>query len=157
MATTFFGSQIGGASTQPQSYTGSPFQLLRQDIAMAFRFILYTPYIVYPLRPMASGKFSELYPERGNLKSIFLHIVLFTIQLPFLLSIPLWLLFPVFQVAIGVTIFAIINKIICSFLNGSEIEFPSNPIYAEVKEHHKHEQWIFLNGVAVGYGLVQNL
>jgi hypothetical protein len=36
-------------------------------------------------------------------------------------------------------------------LNGSQMRYPSNPKYAEKKPEHAHEQWIFLNGVAVGY------
>lgn len=48
-------------------------------------------------------------------------------------------------------IFGLVNKVICKFLNGDGIEYPSNPKYAEAREEHKHEQWVFLNGVAVGY------
>lgn len=44
----------------------------------------------------------------------------------------------------------LVNKAICFLLNGDKSEFPSNPAFAEVKEEHKHEQWLFLNGVAVG-------
>ncbi len=49
--------------------------------------------------------------------------------------------------------FWLINQGICYFLNGSKMRYPSNPKFAEAKEEHKHEQWIFLNGVAVGYVL----
>lgn len=99
---------------------------------------------------MHSRQLCELYPSAENLWAISLHVILVFLQLPFILSVPFWLLFPVWQVAIFVALFLLVNTSICGLLNGTTIEFPSNPEYAAAKEHHKHEQWIFLNGVAVG-------
>lgn len=44
----------------------------------------------------------------------------------------------------------LVNKAICFLINGSKLEFPSNPKFDMGKEEHNNEQWIFLNGVAVG-------
>lgn len=148
--TKFYGSQVGSAATKPHSYTGSPYQLVKHDILTAVKFILYMPYIVWPLKPWGSDEFCELYPSPANLWAIFLHVILVFIQLPFILSIPIWLFFPVWWVLLCVGVFMLVNTGICFLLNGSKLEFPSNPAFAEAKEEHANEQWIFLNGVAVG-------
>lgn len=151
VATTFYGSQVGSSSTKIHAYTGTPLELLRHDIVTAFKFITYMPYIIFPLQPMASGPFSELYPaSAGNICAVGLHVLLICLQLPFLLSIPFWIFFPVWYVLVGCVVFGLLIRGICTLLNGDGIEYPSNPKYAEVKEEHKHEQWVFLNGVAVG-------
>jgi hypothetical protein len=131
------------------SYTGDPLTLLWHDIASAFSLILFMPYIVFPMNPLRSRHFCELYPSLANLWSMFLHVILLLLQLPFLLSIPFWILFPVWMVIFAVTCFLFINSGIWWLLNGSKMEYCSDPAYAS-NEGHEHEQWIFLNGVAVG-------
>jgi hypothetical protein len=148
--TRFYGSQVGGPNLTPHSYTGSPLDLLQHDILTAFKFICFMPFIVWPLKPYGSGELCELYPSGPNLWAIFLHVILVIMQLPFILSVPFWVLFPMWWVVLAVAAFMVVNKAICYLLNGSSMEFPSNPKFAEAKEEHKHEQWIFLNGVAVG-------
>ena len=137
----------------PHSYTNSLLTLLRQDVASAFSFWVFAPFIVYPFTPLSSGPLCELYPSASNLWSMFLHIILFFMQAPFLLSILTWVFFPLWAVMGGIAVFWVINKGIWYLLNGSKMRYPSNPKFAEAKEEHKHEQWIFLNGVAVGYVL----
>lgn len=151
--TTFYGSQVGSKIVVPHSYTNSPLTLLRQDVASAFSFWVFAPFIVYPFTPLSSGPLCELYPSASNLWSMFLHIILFFMQAPFLLSIPIWVFLPLWSVIAGVAVFWVINKGIWYLLNGNKMRYPSNPKFAEAKEEHKHEQWIFLNGVAVGYVL----
>jgi hypothetical protein len=82
---------------------------------------------------------------------MFLHFILIIMQLPFILSVPFWIFFPVWSVLGGVVVFGLINQGICYLLNGSQMRYPSNPKFVEQKKEHEHEQWIFLNGVAVGY------
>jgi hypothetical protein len=147
----FYGSQVGGSIVTPHSYTGSPLKLLRQDFASAFKFWLFLPFIVYPFTPFGSGPLCELYLSPANLWSMFLHVILIILQLPFILSIPLWVFLPVWTVIIGVVVFLAVNQVIWYLLNGTQMRYPSNPKYAERKPEHAHEQWIFLNGVAVGY------
>ncbi|PMD42031.1 hypothetical protein L207DRAFT_485465 [Hyaloscypha variabilis F] len=154
--TKFYGSQVGGSVVIPHSYTGSPLQLLRQDVASAFGFWKFLPFIVYPFRPQFSGPLCELYPSASNLWSMFLHLILFLLQLPFVLSIPIWIFFPLWSILGGVAVFWLVNSAIWYLLNGKEIRFPSNPKFAEKKPKHEHEQWIFLNGVAVGCHWLQS-
>lgn len=146
----FYGSQVGGSKISSHSYTGSPLTLLRDDIVSAFSFFLFLPYIVFPMNPLRSGHLCELYPSFANLWSMFLHVILILLQLPFLLSIPFWIFLPVWSVILGIAVFWVMNQGIWYLLNGNQIEYPSNPAYAS-NEGNEHEQWIFLNGVAVGY------
>ncbi|TVY82912.1 hypothetical protein LSUE1_G001896 [Lachnellula suecica] len=154
--TKFYGSQVGGKSVTPHSYTGSPLELLRHDIFSALGFYDLLFNIVFPINPCGSGEFCELYPSFANLWAMFLHLVLILMQLPFILSVPFWLLFPGWVVLLGILGFGVVNKAVCFLLNGSRLRFRSNPKYAGLKKEHEHEQWIFLNGVAVGKHWMQN-
>ena len=147
----FYGSQIGNQDTIPKPYTDSPLILLRSDILSALRFYLFLPFIVMPITPQLSGPLSELYPSASNLWSMLLHLILVCMQVPFILSVPFWVLFPVWSVLIGVGIFWAVNQGICYLLNGNKMKVWSEAKYTEKKEERKNEQWLFLNGVAVGY------
>jgi hypothetical protein len=147
----FYGSQIGNQDTIPKPYTDSPLILLRSDILSALRFYLFLPFIVMPITPQLSGPLSELYPSASNLWSMFLHLILVCMQVPFILSVPFWVLFPVWSVLIGVGIFWAVNQGFCYLLNGNKMKVWSEEKYTEGKEVRKNEQWLFLNGVAVGY------
>jgi hypothetical protein len=147
----FYGSQIGSQATIPKPYTDSPLTLLRSDILSALRFYLFLPFIVMPITPQLSGPLSELYPSLPNIWSMVLHLILFCMQAPFLLSIPCWVFFPVWSVLIGVGIFWAVNQGFCYLLNGNKMEIRSEAKYTEKREAKDNEQWLFLNGVAVGY------
>ncbi|KAK6582500.1 hypothetical protein PZA11_004908 [Diplocarpon coronariae] len=151
----FYGSQVGSSSTVPHPYTGSPLALLRQDIVSALQLIPFLPSAIFPLTPFRSGRLCELYPSPANLHDMFLHGILIGMQVPFVLSVPFWILLPVWWVGLGVVVFIALNESICYLLNGKELELKSNPDYAE-QRGHEHEQWIFLNGVAVGRNWLQN-
>jgi hypothetical protein len=148
----FYGSQVGGKNVTPHSYTDSPLVLLRQDTWSAAILSPYLQFIVRPLQPWRSGELCELYPSWANLWCIFLHIILGVMQLAFLLSVPFWFVFfvPLTTIICGVGVFWSINQGICYILNGPGMECRSDPKYAKASEEHEHEQWIFLNGVAVG-------
>lgn len=50
-----------------------------------------------------------------------------------------------------------VNKVLCALLNGSDIIFHSNVQYASHDQpRFAHEQWVFLNGVAVGSHWMQS-
>ncbi|RFU25183.1 hypothetical protein B7463_g11160, partial [Scytalidium lignicola] len=151
--TKFYGSQVGGNPVIPHSYTGSPLQLLRDDIRAAFSFMAFMPFIVWPLKPTRSGPFCELYPSTANLYDLFLHLILIIMQVPFILSIPFWIFFPVWSVLLGVTVFFVVYKSICKLLNGKAGYLESNPEYAKERDD---EKWIFMNGVAVGHNWLQS-
>ncbi|RYC65012.1 hypothetical protein CHU98_g1198 [Xylaria longipes] len=53
-------------------------------------------------------------------------------------------------------IFFTINWLLCLCLNGNTITYKSDPKYAPALPEHQHEQWIFLNGVAVGEAWLQS-
>ena len=146
----FYGSQVGGKVVTPHSYTDSPLVLLRHDVWSALKLFPFSPFIVFPLSPWGSGKLCELYPSFANVWNMVLHVLLMLIQLPFIFSVPFWIFFPVWSVIAGVSVFWAVNQTICYILNGSKLQYHSDPKYAKLKEEHKHEQWIFLNGVAVG-------
>jgi hypothetical protein len=146
----FYGSQVGGKVVTPHSYTDSPLMLLRHDVWSALKLLAFSPFIVFPLSPLGSGKLCELYLSTANIWNMFLHILLMLIQFPFIFSVPFWIFFPVWSVIVGVSVFWAVNQTICYILNGSKLQYHSDPKYAKLKEEHKHEQWIFLNGVAVG-------
>ena len=146
----FYGSQVGGKLVTPHSYTDSPLKLLRHDVWSALKLLALSPYIVFPISPFGSGEHCELYPSAANLWNILLHTVLILMQIPFIFSVPFWIFFPVWSVIIAVAAFWAANQTICYILNGSKLQYTSDPRYAKLKDAHKHEQWIFLNGVAVG-------
>jgi hypothetical protein len=150
----FIPSQIGSQKLSSYTYTSSPSTLLLHDLLLAFRSLLFLPFIIYPLSPHRSGALCELYPSLANLWDMFLHLVLICLQLPFLLSMPLWVVFPVplSWILAGVAVFWAVNAAVCRLLNGwrGEMRFRSREEYAGRRKEHEHEQWIFLNGVAVG-------
>jgi hypothetical protein len=149
----FYGSQVGGKIVTPHSYTGSPLTLLRHDILSALGFYMFMPFIVVPISPWRSGELCELYPSLANVFCMAIHFILFLMQSAFLASIPVWPLFPAWCIVVGVAGFWAVNQGICYVLNGSKMRYDSDPKYAKSRKEHQHEQWVFLNGVAVGYVL----
>lgn len=149
----YYPSQIGSKLVTPLSFTASPMRLLFGDLWTVIVNLRFAPCIFLRLTPTTSGNLCELSPSLNNLYNIALHIVLFVLQLGFLLSIPIWVLMPVWMVAGGFTLFWVLNLSTCLLLNGSSLvrTYESAPEYAQKKEEHAHEQWIFLNGVCTGY------
>lgn len=140
----------------PLAYTSSPWQLLRSDFITFIHLLPSIFSIITPWRPWPNGFYDELFPSPGNIFSIFNHVILFTTQSIFILSTPLWLLFPVWMVAIYVFAFILLNKLFCYFLNGSQRTFESNPAVLKQLGAHADEEWIFINGVAVGRHWMQS-
>ena len=150
--TDFFQSQIGGAEIINYSYTDFPWKLLIKDVYYFFVYSWALPWILYPIFKFGSGPLDELYPTRQNLLCIAVHFVLAVLQLGFIIALPFTVLFPVWTVAVGIAGFLAVNHAIAALLlNGKSETYTSDPEYAEKKPEHAHEQWIFLNGVAVGY------
>lgn len=147
----FFGSQVGGKAVTPVAYTSSPMKLLFADFRWALGHAFDLPSIVFPWTPYGSDYLDELYPSLANLWDMFLHVIIFICQAFFLLSIPFWLLFPVWAVAFFVTVFLLSNSIFCTLLNGPLRCYDSNPDITARMPKHENEQWVFINGVAVGY------
>lgn len=150
VATEFYRSQIGGDSVINYSYTDLPWKLFLKDVYYFFAYGWALPWIVLPLSPCGSGQLDELYPSARNLFCIAIHILLVILQLVFLLGCVVMVIFPVWMGAAFVGGFLALNWLLCRLLNGRNITYQSDPKFASAKPEHEHEQWIFLNGVAVG-------
>ncbi|KAJ4387890.1 hypothetical protein N0V93_008493 [Gnomoniopsis smithogilvyi] len=152
----FFGSQIGDESVINYSYTDSPWKILQKDIYYFFYYIWALPHIILPFRPADSGALSELSPTSGNIFCIFVHTILVILQLGFILVLlPLALFIPLWMTILLTAALLVVNGLLCNLLNGSDNEsefiFHSDPQYAKPDQpRFAHEQWVFLNGVAVG-------
>ncbi|KAI1424299.1 hypothetical protein F5Y12DRAFT_461556 [Xylaria sp. FL1777] len=148
--TEFFGSQVGGESVINYSYTDLPWNLVAYDIKYFFTFAWALPWIVWPVRPCDGGHFDELSFTADNVWCISIHVVLFILQLLFLISLPVAFVLPVYLFIAFLGLFFLINGLLCRCLNGKTIIYESDPKYAPVLVEHQHEQWVFLNGVAAG-------
>ncbi|KAI0206599.1 hypothetical protein F4808DRAFT_680 [Astrocystis sublimbata] len=148
--TDFFGSQTGGKSVINYSYTDLPWKLVAYDIKYFFRFSWALPWVVWPVRPCDGDHFDELSPTADNIWCMFIHLILFVLQLAFILALPIALVLPVYLFLAALGAFFFVNWLLSLCLNGKTIEYESDPKYAPALLEHQHEQWIFLNGVAVG-------
>ena len=149
-ATEFYRSQIGDTTVINYSYTDKPWRLLVKDMSYFFVYAWALPWILWPIYPYGSGELDELYPSARNLFCIATHFILVVLQLAFVLGLPFALIFPLWMDLLAAGIFFTINWLLCKLLNGDKIIFHSDEKYAKPKPEHEHEQWIFLNGVAVG-------
>lgn len=149
LSTQFYRSQVGDTSVINYSYTDSPWKLLAKDIYYFFVYLWALPWVLMPLWP--SGELDELYAyDWRNWYCVVAHFVLCVMQLVLFLALPFTLLLPIWTAAGGIAIFLFVNWLICLTLNGSDIKFNSEEKYAPALPEHEHEQWVFLNGVAVG-------
>lgn len=149
--TRFFGSQIGGKSVINYSYTDRPGRLMAWDVYYFFKFSWAIPYVLWPLCPADSAELSELSLTPGNAFCVAVHVVLCMLQLALLVALPVLAVFPVWTAATAVALFMLLNKGLCLLLNGEGVEYRSDPQYAPALPEHAHEQWIFINGVSVGW------
>ncbi|KAK3391426.1 hypothetical protein B0T20DRAFT_396907 [Sordaria brevicollis] len=154
--TKFFGSQIGEQSVINYSYTDRPLKLMAYDVYYFFKYIWALPYVLIPLSPSDSRDLDELSLTRGNLFCVGLHGVLVVLQLGFIITLPTLVLFPVWTAGLAIGLFMVVNYYLCTLLNGKEVEYHSDPKYAPALPEHAHEQWIFINGVAVGEHWMQS-
>lgn len=148
--TAFYRSQLGDSSVINYGYTDPPWRLMAKDIYYFFVYSWALPWVGLPLRPTDSGNLDELYPSLQNLWCMLIHFILLVLQLGFLLSLPFLFIFPLWADATYVAGFLILNRMLCSLLNGKDITYTSDEKYAKKLPEHEHEQWVFLNGVAVG-------
>jgi len=107
-----------------------------------------------------SGPMDELYPSWNNFCDITFHMILMAAQSAFLLSLPFLTFFSFNLFVAWVGLFVTTNYIACYALNGWmpegfiwSKEFPDT---ARWREEHADEEWIFLNGVAVGKNWLQS-
>lgn len=148
--TKFFGSQIGGRSVINYSYTDLPWRLMAFDAYYFFVFLWALPHVLLPMTPTDSDDLDELSFNRGNVFCIAIHFILVILQLGFIVALPALILLPVWIAVLGIALFFLVNHGLCMLINGKEVEYHSDPQYAQASPEHAHEQWIFINGVAAG-------
>ncbi|ROT35737.1 hypothetical protein SODALDRAFT_283286 [Sodiomyces alkalinus F11] len=159
-ATRFFGSQVGGQAVINYAYTDLPSRLLMWDIYYFFYYAWALPWILMPIGTgddwPNSGHLDELAWTWQNAFCIVVHAVLVVLQMLFLLWLPFVVVLPIWTAAIGFAVFFTVNWALCLLLNGPSIEYHSDPHYAPALPEHADEQWIFINGVAVGDHWMRN-
>jgi hypothetical protein len=149
-STFFLESQVGDPTVMSYSHTDDPWRLLAYDVWYFCRFAWALPWTILPLRPLDSGELDEFAPTAANIFCLTVHVVLFILQVGFLIALPFGLLLPVWMFALGVGGLLGLNHVLCMSINGDGIEFHSDEKYAAARPEHAHEQWIFVNGVAAG-------
>ncbi|OJJ62736.1 hypothetical protein ASPSYDRAFT_129541 [Aspergillus sydowii CBS 593.65] len=157
MGVTFLLSKSKVSET-PLPYTASPLRLMWEDIRLFFRRAWSLPGVILPLTPCNSGDLDELYPSLSNIANLGFQAVLSLLQILFLLSIPVVIICmaPSFWVLAytGGVIWA--NKALCDLvLNRRPSTLASRYPKVEAPEH-KHEHWVFVNGIACGQTWLQN-
>ncbi|QPC73949.1 hypothetical protein HYE68_004701 [Fusarium pseudograminearum] len=155
-ATQYYRSQIGEESVIDYSHTDPPMKLLAKDIYYFFIYVWALPWVVWPVYPCKSKEFDELHPSSRNIFCIVVHFILIILQLGFVLALPFAIILPVWMAGAGITGFMIVNWLLCKLLNGKKETYKSEERYAKELPEHAHEQWVFLNGVAVGEHWMQS-
>ncbi|KAK4653631.1 hypothetical protein QC762_508620 [Podospora pseudocomata] len=151
-STAFIGSQTGGESVINYSYTDLPWTLMMWDVYYFFHYLWAIFYVVWPVTPTDSAELSELSFTYGNVLSLAVHLVLVVLQLAFVVALPFMIILPVWTAVGSIAGFMGVNKLLCVILNGrgGQVEYHSDPEYAEARKEHEGEVWIFINGVAAG-------
>ncbi|GJC94547.1 hypothetical protein ColKHC_03373 [Colletotrichum higginsianum] len=105
-----------------------------------------------------SGHMDELYPSWNNIYDITFHMILIVAQSSFLMSLAFLSVFSFNLFVAYVGAFVAVNYAACFALNGwmpdGYIMSKQTPATAQWREDHAEEEWIFLNGVAVGAGII---
>src|SRR6478609_2717649 len=129
-ATQYYRSQIGEESVIDYSHTDFPFKLLAKDVYYFFVYVWALPWVIWPVYPFKCKVFDELYPSPQNVFCVVVHLVLFFLQLGFIIALPFSIVFPVWMAATGIAGFMFTNWLICKLLNGSKETYTSDEKYA---------------------------
>lgn len=161
MPPVFAASRPVDTRDAPLPYTASPWKLLSSDLALVWRLCPYVPWMFYPMKSR-NGPTDELCLTSDNISVIAVHVFLLFYQVAFLISLPILVVFgvpvPIFGAYILLAYTA--NEAICDLALNMVARDPHTgsrelrstyhlPLVHQWK--HRHERWIFLNGIAVGY------
>lgn len=138
-------------------YTANPVVLLLSDLKLFFSQIAYFPFILFPIK--ATQKLDEFYPSPANIYNITFQVILLIIQLLFivslLLSVVLVFFVPFGWVVLYIVGYVVLNHVSVVMLNGRQSYFESDVGVLMHGEDHPDERWIFLNGIATGFVVLQ--
>lgn len=112
LSTQFYRSQVGDPSVINYGYTDKPAKLFAKDVYYFFVYLWALPWVIMPAYPYG-GELDELYPNRSNMFCLLVHVVLFVLQLAFLLALPISLFFPVWMVLAALAAFLTFNYLLC--------------------------------------------
>ncbi|KAL4879428.1 hypothetical protein BJY04DRAFT_96062 [Aspergillus karnatakaensis] len=145
------------ATDVPLPYTASPWKLLYEDIILFFRVAWSIPGLLFPFSSYQRQNLDELAPTPRNMGNAALQIVLSLLQIVFLVSIPVLFICMIPALWIGIYMVGVVwvNKQTCRVLvnRGSSV-LVSNYPELDAPEH-RHEHWIFINGIATGQKWLQ--
>lgn len=133
----------------------NPLRLVWLDILSIFGLARLLPKVISPLTPCVSGPLDELSPTLSNMTDMFLHTILFIIQLVLILTLPImtvlfWFLPGLVSLAFGL-LMLIVTLVVMRLLNGG----PISECYVGLPEdrlpvNDEHELWFFINGITIG-------
>ncbi|KAL4770243.1 hypothetical protein BDW60DRAFT_209183 [Aspergillus nidulans var. acristatus] len=156
MVATIFHSQ--STSHRPLPYTASPWSLMWEDILLVVRTSWSIPWVLLPLKHRHSNELDELHPSLTNIANIVFQAVLSLVQILFLVSVPVLVIcmVPTFWVCVYISGFLWVNRTLCNLiLNRKPSVFVSKYPKEEAPEH-KHEHWVYINGIACGQTWLQS-
>jgi hypothetical protein len=123
-----------------------------EDILLVVRTSWSIPWVLLPLKHRHSNELDELHPSLTNIANIVFQAVLSLVQILFLVSVPVLVIcmVPTFWVCVYISGFLWVNRTLCNLiLNRKPSVFVSKYPKEEAPEH-KHEHWVYINGIACG-------
>ena len=146
------------SSTTTEADRESPCWLFVKDAGVLIKQLRYLPWVFIPLKTVHQD--GELYLSFANIRENGLQVALFLLEIVLLLvAVPIFLLLPgiITTVAAVACCFLILG--LTNPLQGPRIAYSKmNDEIIESANQHKHERWLFINGIATGHsGLQKNI
>ncbi|KAL4762703.1 uncharacterized protein BDW70DRAFT_26498 [Aspergillus foveolatus] len=155
MVATIFHSQ--STSDRPLPYTASPWSLMWEDILLVVRTSWSIPWVLLPLKHRHSNELDELHPSLTNIANVVFQAVLSLVQILFLLSVPALVicLVPTLWVCVYISGFLWFNRTLCNLILNRKPSVLVSKYPKEEAPEHKHEHWVYINGIACGQTWLQ--
>ncbi|KAL3433731.1 hypothetical protein BDV09DRAFT_205150 [Aspergillus tetrazonus] len=156
MVATIFHSQ--STSDRPLPYTASPWSLMWEDILLVVRTSWSIPWVLLPLKHQHSNELDELYPSLTNIANVVFQAVLSLVQILFLLSVPVLVIcmVPALWVCVYISGFLWFNRTLCNLILNRKPSVLVSKYPKEEAPEHKHEHWVYINGIACGQTWLQS-
>ncbi len=142
------------ASTTTQASRENPLRLLLHDAGVLSTVLRYLPWLVIPFR--TSDKSCELYVGPSSARDLLLQGWLSVLEITFLVAaIPVILLLPGVLSIVIATLCCAVVYILSWPMQGPRIAYSMmDDDTITSAEQHGSERWLFVNGCATGYDLV---